>query len=160
MEVTDRGAAQRKKKEKKAKSSPNRVVQFITVHHATVNEFHMVIDVTRSEHSHTRPTNMRIALRAIHVVAASVLLDQDIALRALLDVLVTLSPTFQQPMHLPFLTTEPVVLLPTRNADRHEARSAPEGSTSGVGFEGVEFGTIRSGAILELLGVAAEVVEE
>jgi len=32
----------------------------------------MVVDVTRSEHSHTHLTNMRIALRAIRVVAASV----------------------------------------------------------------------------------------
>jgi len=63
-------------------------------------------------------------------------------------------------MHLPFLTAEPLVLFPTGNTNRHEARSAPEGPTSRVGFEGVEFRTVGSGTVLELVGMMAEVVVE
>lgn len=55
----------------------------------------MRIDGLRSEHSHTLPTNMRLALQASHMVATSALLDHDFALWALLDVLVVLSPTIQ-----------------------------------------------------------------
>jgi len=110
---------------------------------------------------------MRIALWASHMIAASVLLDQDAALWALLDVPVTLSPTLQQPlsglrvpMYVPLLAAEPVVVLPTGDANRHKARSAPENSVSGIRFEGVDFGTVGGGAVLELPGMAVEVVEE
>jgi len=95
---------------------------------AAVNELHVVINPVRRENSHTPPTDVRRALRTNHVVATSVLLDQDLALWALLDVLVTLSPAFQQPllrsrisMDLPLLAAEPVVFLLAGNADSHEA---------------------------------------
>jgi len=110
---------------------------------------------------------MRLALRASHMVTAPVLLDQDLAFRALLDVLVTLSPTFQQPllspripMYLPLRTTKPIVFLPTRHANRHEARSAPENPISRARFEGVDFGTVGGGAVPEFIGMATEVIEE
>ena len=73
------------------------------------------------------------ALRTSHMIAASVLLDQDFALWALLDVLITLGPTVQQPllslrisMYLPLLTAEPAVVLLTRHANGDKARSASE----------------------------------
>jgi len=110
---------------------------------------------------------MHPAPRASHVVAASVLLDQDFALWTLLDVLVTLSPTLQQPIlglripvYLPLLTAEPVVILPTGHANRHKAGSAPENTTPGIRFEGVDFGAVRGGAVPKLVGMASEVVEE
>ena len=141
--------------------------QLVAIQHTTMSKFHVVINLTRTEHPQTPPTNMHRTLRASHMVTSSVLLDQDTALWALLDVLVLLSPTLQQPlpslripMYLPFLTAEPLMVLPTGHANRHETRSALEDPTSRIGFEGIDFGAIRSGAVLELLGMATEVVEE
>ena len=132
-----------------------------------MNELHVVINLARGEHPHAPPTNVYLTLRASHMIAASVLLDQEVALWALLDVLVPLSPTLQQPllslrvpMYLPFLTTEPIVILPTGHANRHETRPALEDPTSRIRFEGVDFGTIGSGAVPELLWVASKVVAE
>jgi len=104
-----------------------------------MNELHMVVNVLSTEHPHTPPTDMRRAPGTGHMIAASVLLDQYLALRALLDVLVTLGPTFQQPllslripMYLPLLTAEPAVVLPTGHANGHEARSTLENPISGI----------------------------
>jgi len=158
------GATSKKDEEK----SPIKLTaQFVVFQHTTVNKLHVVIDDIRREHPHTPPTNMRLTLRASHMVAAPVLLDQDFALWALLDVLVTLGPTLQQPLLglrvlvcLPLLTAEPVVVLSAGHANRREARSAPENPTSRIRFEGVDFGAVWSGAVSELLGMASEVVEE
>ena len=132
-----------------------------------MNKFHVVINLTRSEHPQTPPANMRFTLRAGHMVTPSVLLDQDVALRALLDIPVPLSPTLQQPllrlgipMYLPFLTAEPLMVLPTGHTNRHKARSAPENPTPRIGFEGVDLWTVRSGAVPELFGMVTKVVEE
>ena len=110
---------------------------------------------------------MRLALRASHMVTASVLLDHDLALRALLDVPVIARPILQQPllgilipMHLPLLTAEPVVVLSTGYTNGREARSAPENTISKISLEGVDFWTVRGGAVPELLRVAIEVVQE
>jgi hypothetical protein len=126
----------------------------------TVNTIHVAIDGIRSEHSHTPPTNMRVALRASHMVATPVLLDHDFAPWALLDVAVTLSPTIQHlplglriPLYLPLLTAEPVVVFPTGHANRHETRSALENPAPRIGFEGVDFGAVGSGAVLNLSGL-------
>jgi len=73
--------------------SPEWIVRFFI--HPTVSISHVGIDGIRSEHSHTPPTNVHLALRASHMVATSVLLDHDFAFWALLDVVVTLSPTVQ-----------------------------------------------------------------
>ena len=130
-------------------------------------QLHMVINVILREHPHTRPTDMHCALRTSHMVAAPVLLDQDFAIRALLDVSVPVRPALQQPllslrvpMYLPFLATESVVVLLTRYANRHKARSALENPVSRIGLEGVEFWTVGSGAVPEFLGMSAEVFEE
>jgi len=127
----------------------------------------MVINVILREHPHTLPANMHCALRTGHVVAASALLDQDFAIRALLDIPVTVRPALQQPlpsiripMYLPFLATESIVVLSTGHANRHKARSALENPVSRIGLEGVEFGTVGSGAVPEFLGMSAEVFEE
>lgn len=64
----------------------------------TVNSLHVVVNFLRREYPHTPPTNVCRAFRASHMVAASVLLYKDIALGALLNVLVTLSPALQQPL--------------------------------------------------------------
>ena len=132
-----------------------------------MNEFHVVVNLTRGEHPHTPPTNVHRALGASHMVAASVLLDQDFALWALLDVLVTLGPTVQQPllsfrvsMYLPLLTAEPAVVLLTRHANGDEARPAPENPVSRIRLERVDFGTVGSGAVLEFVGMATEVFAE
>jgi len=134
---------------------------------ATVNEFHVVIDSIRREDAHTLPTNMHRALRTSHMIATSVLLDRDLALRALLDVLTFLNPILQQllscfriPMYLPLLAAEPVVLLLAGHANGHEARLAPENSISGIRFERVDLWTVRSGAVFELLGMVTKVFEE
>jgi len=101
------------------------------------------------------------------MIAPSILLDQDLALRALLDVLATLSPTLQQPllclrvpMYRPLLAAESVVLLLAGNANRHKAGFALENSTLREGFERVDFGTVRGGAVFELIGMVTEVFEE
>ena len=127
----------------------------------------MGIDAIRTEHPHTPPTNVRLALRASHMVATSVLFDHDFAFGALLDVRVTLGPTVQQlplclrvPLYLPLLAAEPVVVFPTGHANGHETGSALENPVPGIGFDGVDFGAVRSGAVPELLGVAIQVVEE
>jgi len=119
------------------------------------------------EHPHTPPTNMRRTLRASHMVAASVLLDQDFATRALLDILVTIRPALQQPflslripMYLPFLTAESAVALSTGHANGHKARSTLEYAVSRIGLEGVELGTVGSGAVPEFIGISAEIIEE
>jgi len=149
--------------------SPGRkyIARFVTVQHTTMCQLHMVIDMLPREHPHTPPTNMRRALRTSHVVAASVLLDQDFATRALLDILVTIRPSLQQPllslrilMYLPFLTAEPAVVLSTGHANGHRARSALENPVPKIGLEGVEFRTVGSGAVPEFIRVAVEVVEE
>jgi len=127
----------------------------------------MVINVILGEHPHTPPTNMHRALRTSHVVAASVLLDKDFAIWALLDIAVTIRPAFQQPllslripMYLPFRTAESVVVLLAEHANRHKARSALENPVSSIGLEGVELGTIGSGAVPEFIRMSAEVFEE
>jgi len=102
-----------------------------------MNELHVVINLIDREYSHTPPTNMRLALGTSHMVAPSVLLDQYLALRALLDVLIPLGPTLQQSrlrilMYLPLLAAEPVMVLPTGHTNGHEARSAPENPVSRI----------------------------
>lgn len=101
------------------------------------------------------------------MVATSVLLDQDPAVWALLDVVIALGPTFQQPllcfripMGHPLLATEPFVVLPAGCADSHKARSALENPIFGTGFERVDFGTVGGGAISEFIRMVAEVFEE
>jgi len=132
-----------------------------------MDELHVIINRIRGEYSHAPPTNVRLTLGASHMITTSVLLDQDLALGTLPDVLVTLSPTLQQPLlgsripvYPPLLASEPFVLLPTGNANGHETRSAPENPISRVRFEGVDFWTVRSGAVPELLWIATDVVEE
>jgi len=127
----------------------------------------VIVNPVLGKYPHTLPTNVRRTLRTNHMITTSVLLDQDLAPRALLNVVITLSPTFQQPfprfwipMDLPLFTTEPFVFLPAGGADSHEARSAPENTVSGTRFEGVDFGTVGGGAISELIRVAAEIFEE
>lgn len=141
------------------------VVRFFV--HPTVSIGHVGIDGIRAEHSHTPPTNVRLALWASHMVATSVLFDHDFAFRALPDVGVILSPTVQQlplclrlPFYLPLIAAEPVVVFPTGHADGDETGSALENAVPGIGFEGVDFGAVRSGAVPELLGIAIQVVEE
>ena len=79
---------------------------------------------------------MRRALGTSHMVTPSVLLDEDLALWALLDILVALSPTLQRPllfpMYLPLLAAEPFVLPSAGNANRDEARSTLENPVSGM----------------------------
>jgi len=132
-----------------------------------MNEFHVFINLLRREDLHTPPTNMHPALWTGHMIATSILLDRDLALWTLLDVTVTLSPTIQQPllrfrvpMYLPFLAAEPVMFLLTGNANGYEARSAPENPVSGIRFERVDFGTVGSGAVSELVGMVTKVFEE
>lgn len=132
---------------------------------ATVNKFHVEVNFFRGENPHASPTNVRFALWAGHMVAASAFLDQNFALWAPLDVLIMLGPTIQQPLlcprisvNLPLTAAEPIVFLLTGNADGREARSALENSISG--FEGVDFGTVGSGAIFELMRMVTEIFEE
>jgi len=63
-------------------------------------------------------------------------------------------------LSLPLLAAEPVVVFPTGHANGHETGSALENPVPGIGFEGVDFGAVRSSAIPERLGIAIQVVEE
>ena len=108
---------------------------------------------------------MRLALGTSHMVAASVLLDQYLAFRALLNILITLGPTFQQPrlrilVCLPLLAAEPVMVLPTGHTNGDEARSAPENTISRIRLEGVDFGAVRSGAVPELVRMATKMFKK
>jgi hypothetical protein len=127
----------------------------------------MVVNALRRKDPHTLPAYVCRALLTGNVVATSVLLDQDLALWALLDVLVTFSPTFQQPllcfrvpMDFPLLAAEPIVFFLTGDADSHEARSTPENSISGTRFESVDFWTVGGGAVSELVRMVTEIFEE
>lgn len=127
----------------------------------------MVVDYVRSEDPHALPTNMHGAFRAGHVIAASVLLDPDLALWTLLDVFATVGPTLQQPllcfrisMYLPLFAAEPIVILLTSDANGHKARPAPKDPLSREGFERVNFGTVGGGAISEHIRMVTNVFEE
>jgi hypothetical protein len=130
-----------------------------------VNKFYVAINLLRREDPHTPPTNMSRALRTSHMVATPVLLDQDLHCGHFL-ILVALRPTVrtslssQVQIYLPLLAAEPIVLLLTGNANRHEARSAPEDPISRIGFGRVDFGAVGGGAVFELVGIVAKVFEE
>jgi hypothetical protein len=92
--ITERGSFQKRKEDKSPTMHAARsVTRKCPSYHR--EHLHVAINGGWSEHPHTPPTNMGIALRTSHMVAASVLLDQDFARRALLNVLATLSPTLQ-----------------------------------------------------------------
>lgn len=125
-----------------------------------MNNLHVVVNFVRGEDPHTPPTDVYLTLRTSHMVAASVLLDKDLALWALLDVLITLSPTPQLSLLLPLLTAESVVILPTGNAKNRETRLTMENATAGFRFESVDFETVGGGTVSELIRMVTEVFEE
>lgn len=157
----------KKQYEESKRLPPNTKENASLVINTTMHELHVVVNLVRREGPHTLPTNMHRALRASHMIAATVLLDQNLAPRALLDVPILPGPSLQQPflclrvpVYLPLFTTEPIVFLTTGNANGNEARLATENPISRKGFERVDFGAVGGGAVSELVGVVAEVFEK
>ncbi len=146
-----RGVTETKPHEEHDESEPN----------TTMDGAHVIVDLlARRKGRKTRPTDMRLAADARHVVAARHALDGDLAARAVLDVVASL-PLLEQVVLLRVAVLARAAFVPLGVAVRADADEARWALKNRVALcLAVDLRAIRGRTVMELVWTSLDVCSE